>query len=109
MVLVIATTKEAKVLKVLLERYPIDDIEISERTGMERREIRRTLIGMEGRGWVTLDRLPDRMFVKLIRADFLFLGKDETQRKAVKHKKGKKDKVTREKLKHDQHDDIMYA
>jgi hypothetical protein len=100
---------EAKVLKVLLDRYPVDDIELSKRTSIDLREVRRTLIGMERRGWVKLDRLPDRMFVRLLRTDFLFLGRDETQRKAVKHKKGKNDKVTREKLLNDPYDDIMYA
>ncbi len=109
MVQVLATSPEAKLLKVLFERYPIDDKELSERSGLDEREVRRLLIGMESRGWVKLDRLPDKLFVRLLRTDFLFLGRDETQRKAVKHKKNKKDRVTREKLKHDDHDDIMYA
>lgn len=109
MVQVLSTSPEAKLLKVLFERYPVDDIELSERTGLELREVRRILIGMEGRGWVKLDRLPDRMFVRLLRTDFLFLGRDETQRKAVKHKKGRKDRHAREKLLRDEHDDIMYA
>ena len=109
MVQVLATSPEAKLLKVLFERYPIDDLELSKRTGLDIMEVRRALNGMEGRGWVKLDRLPDRTFVRLLRKDFLFLGRDETQRKAVKHKKGRGDKHTREKLLHDDHDDIMYA
>jgi transcription initiation factor IIE alpha subunit len=109
MVQVLSTSPEAKLLKVLIVRYPVDEHELSERTGLDVKEVRRVLNGMEARGWVKLDRLPDRTFVRLLRVDFTFIGRDETQRKAVKHKKGRKDRTVRERLLRDEHDDIMYA
>ena len=111
MVQVNSRSIDAKVLKVLLEKYPIDDIELMELTGLTRTEIHRTLKGMESRGWVTLDRLPDRTYIRLKRFDFTFLGRDETQRKAVKHKsKDRKRQKKKKLLLKDEHDDeMMYA
>ena len=100
---------EAKILKVLLERYPIDTDEVVKATGLGKKEVERALNGMEARGWLTLERLPDRSFIRMRRFDFTFLGRDETQRKAVKHKsKDKKKKIKKEALLQDDHDDMMY-
>ncbi|MGA1848841.1 MAG: hypothetical protein ACMUHB_05820 [Thermoplasmatota archaeon] len=108
MVQVNARSVEAKILKVLLERYPIDTIEIVERTHLGKQEVDRALKGMEARGWLVIERLPDRSFIRLRRFDFTFLGRDETQRKAVKHKKkDRKKKKIKENLQKDDHDDDM--
>jgi len=110
MVQVNAKSNEAKLLKVILEKYPIDDKELIERTGLTKIEVERTLKGMEARGWVKLDRLPDRTFVRMNRFDFTFLGRDETQRKAVKHKsKDRKKRKKKMDLIKDDRDDMMYA
>ncbi|MBN1390169.1 MAG: hypothetical protein JXA22_05960 [Candidatus Thermoplasmatota archaeon] len=111
MVQVNARSPEAKILKVLLDRYPIDTREVAERSGLTIREVERILRGMEGRGWVLLERLPDRTFIRLRRFDFTFLGREETQRKAVKHKgrDRKKDMVKRKLLKDEHDDEMMYA
>lgn len=111
MVQVNARSPEAKILRVLLDRYPIDTGEVAERSGLTKRETERILKGMEDRGWVQLERLPDRTFIRLRRLDFTFLGRDETQRKAVKHKgKDRKKRQVKHKLLRDEHDDeMMYA
>ena len=101
---------EAKILRVLLEKYPVDVETISSEIGYTKRETNRALKGMEDRGWLNLERLPDRTFVRLRRFDFRFVGRDDTQRKAIKHKKsGRKRKKIKEKLLRDEHDDMMYA
>ena len=108
MVQVNARSSEAKILRLLLEKYPIDTREIVEKTGLGQKEVERTLKGMEDRGWLIIERLPDRSFIRLRRFDFTFLGRDETQRKAVKHKKkDKKKKRLKEALVKDDHDDNM--
>ena len=109
MVQVNAKSAEAKVLRVLLERYPIDIDEVVRRTKLKRIDVERALYGMERKGWVQLERLPDRTFIRLRRFDFTFLGRDETQRKAVKHKGRDGKKRVKEKLLKDDDDDMMYA
>jgi hypothetical protein len=110
MVQVNSKSNEAKILKVLLETYPIDDITLLERTGMNKVEMDRTLKGMEARGWISLERLPDKVFIRMRRFDFTFLGRDETQRKAVKHKsRDRKVRKKKQALLRDEGDDMMYA
>ena len=110
MVQVKANSIDAKVLRVLLERYPIDIEEVSKELNMPRKTVERAIKAMEQRGWVALEILSDRTFIRMRRFDFTFIGRDDTQRKAVKHKKrGKKRKKVVEKLLHDDHDDMMYA
>ena len=101
---------EGRILRVLLEKYPVDIDTISSDIGSTKKETYRILRGMEERGWLTLEKLPDRTFVRLRRFDFRFVGRDETQRKAIKHKKGnRKKKRIKKKLLRDEHDDMMYA
>ena len=111
MVQIAARSIEARILKVLLEKYPIDTDEVSRATGLSKKEVERVLKGMEARGWIQLERLPDKTFIRMRRFDFTFLGRDETQRKAVKHKgKDRKKKRIKEELLRDEHDDeMMYA
>ena len=109
LVQVMSASMEAKLLKVLLEKYPIDDHELSQRTALPLREVQRVLKGLEDRGWVNLERLPDKIFIRLRRFDFTFLGRVETQKKAVKHKGKGKDRKHKETVLRDEHDDIMYA
>ncbi len=110
MVQIDAGSKEAKVIRVLLERYPVDAETVAKETGIPLAEVRRILKGMEDRGWIQLEILPDRTFIRLRRFDFTFLGRVETQKRAVKHKRGRKEKeAVRAKVLRDEHDDIMYA
>jgi DNA-binding transcriptional regulator GbsR (MarR family) len=111
MVQVNARSIEAKILRVLLERYPIDMDEVVKITGLSKKEVERSLKGMQARKWVILEVLPNKIFIRLKRFDFTFLGRDETQRKAVKHKgKDRKKKRIKQDLLRDEHDDeMMYA
>ncbi len=110
MVQVKANSIDGKVLRVLLERYPIDIKEVAVEVNLPIRSVERTIKAMEQRGWVQLEVLPDKTFIRMRRFDFSFIGRDDTQRKAVKHKgKGKKRKKAVDKLLRDDHDDMMYA
>ena len=94
-----------------MERYPIDLEEVVRITGLQKKEVERSLKGMQARRWLILETLPDKTFIRLKRFDFTFLGRDETQRKAVKHKgKDRKKKKIKQGLLRDEHDDeMMYA
>ena len=110
MVQVKANSIDAKVLKVLLERYPIDIGEVAGELKLPLRSVQRAVKAMEQRGWVALETLSDRTFIRMRRFDFTFIGRDDTQRKAVKHKKkSKKKRKAKEDLLRDDHDDMMYA
>jgi len=110
MVQVGSASIEGRILRILLSKYPIDDIEVSKLMGLDLRETQRHLRGMEARGWLTIEPLPDRWFIRMKRSDFTFIGREETQRKAVKHKRRdrRKDRV-KTKLLVDDQDDMMYA
>jgi DNA-binding IclR family transcriptional regulator len=110
MVQINAGSREAKIIKALLDKYPIDVKEVAEITGIAEAEVQRLLHGMQDRGWLTLEVLPGRTFIRLRRVDFTFLGRVETQKRAIKHKgrKREKDRI-RAKVLADDHDDIMYA
>jgi predicted ArsR family transcriptional regulator len=110
MVQIDAGSKEAKIIRVLLERYPVDTAEVAREAGIPEPEVKRVLHGMADRGWVQLEILPDRTFIRLRRFDFTFIGRVETQKRAIKHKRGRKDKeAVRAKVLRDEHDDMMYA
>jgi hypothetical protein len=111
MVQVNARSIEAKILKILLERYPIEMDEVVRLSGLQKKEVERALKGMQSRGWLVMETLPDKTYIRLKRFDFTFLGRNETQRKAVKHKgKDRKKKKIKQDLLRDEHDDeMMYA
>lgn len=81
---------EEKIIKRLLEVYPITldelrhDIKVSEDIMM------RSIKALVLRGIIELEELPDKMFIRLLRQDFLFVGRKATQRKRFKHSGSKK-------------------
>jgi DNA-binding transcriptional ArsR family regulator len=81
---------EEKIIRRLLEVYPITldelrfDIKVSEEIMM--RGIKALVI----RGIIELEQLPDKTFIRLLRQDFVFVGRKATQRKRFKHKGGRK-------------------
>ena len=110
MVQVKSNSLDARILRVLLSRYPICILDVAKEVNMPPKTIERAIKAMEQRGWVSLEVLSDITFIRMRRFDFSFIGRDDTQRKAVKHKnKSKKKRKVVEKLLHDDHDDMMYA
>jgi len=84
-------TMEEKIIKRLLEVYPITlkelryDLKISEKVMM------RAIKALVLRGIIELEELPGKTFVRLLRRDFMFIGRRATQRKRFKRsgKRGK--------------------
>lgn len=79
-------TIEARIVRLLLEMYPatLEDVrrELKARADL----VDRTVKGLVRRGLVELEVLPDRTYVRLLRTDFAFLGRKESQRKRVRHR-----------------------
>ena len=99
---IIQGSLEEKIIKRLLEVYPITlkelrfDLNISEKVMM------RSIQALVLRGILELEELPDKTFIRLLRRDFLFIGRKATQRRRFKHKGGRKEKPK-------DYDGIMYG
>jgi ParB-like chromosome segregation protein Spo0J len=81
---------EEKVIRRLLEVYPITIDQLKSDLGISERILMRTIRALVLREIIELEELPDKTFIRLQRKDFLFLGRDVTQRKRFKHKGDKK-------------------
>ena len=106
---------EARILDILLKIYPITVDELAKRLRVSERRVKMVLLRMERAGWLVIEPLPDKEYVRLLRMDFTFIGRREVQKRALKHKKGKTytRKAGREKGRDDDEDgegeDIMYG
>lgn len=83
-------TLEERVLRILLEAYPVTlkglkwELKIS--------EVKLDLVMKKFvmRGIIELEELPDTTFVRLLRSDFVFVGRKASQKKRFKRKGGRK-------------------
>ena len=100
---------DERILKVLLNRYPITIDELRDELGVSNVSLERVIKGFVTRGIVSLDVLPDTVYIRLLRRDFQFIGRHETQRRPLKHIKHR-DRVAKLKprRKKDHYDEMMY-
>jgi predicted ArsR family transcriptional regulator len=84
-------TLEAKIIEVLLEVYPISVSDLKDELNISEQSLKRGIKKLQVRGIIQLEPLPDKVFIRLIRRDFHFIGRKVTQRKPLK-KKGRKSK-----------------
>lgn len=84
-------TLEARILKILLESYPITVEEMRKELSVSKRIMERAIKHLTMQGIIELEILPDKTFVRLIK-QVHFIGRDATQRKALKRKGPKKKK-----------------
>ena len=83
---------EARLLRILLKTYPITVSDLKWELKVSSGILERTLKGLQSRGIIELEVLPDKTFVRLLRSDFAFVGRKATQRKRFKHKGKKSEK-----------------
>ena len=84
-------TLDARILKILLESYPITVEEVRKELGVSKRTMERAIKHLAIQGFIELEILPDKTFIRLLK-QVSFIGKDVTQRKAFKRKGPKKEK-----------------
>ena len=94
-------TLEERIIKLLLNTYPITVEDIKDELNLSKDIILRTLNKFQIKGIVKLEPLPGRTYVLLLRQDFSFIGK-KRQRKFIKHKSRKKQEP-------EEYDGIMYS
>ena len=89
MIEIITGTLEERIIKLLLKTYPITVSDIGKKLHLSKSAVMRELKKFQIKGVVRLDPLPDKIYVRLLRRDFGFIGKP--QRKFAKnHSKVKK-------------------
>ena len=82
-------TLEERVIKLLQKIYPITIKDLKNKLNISEKAILRTLKKLQLKDIVELDILPDKIFVRLLRNDFSFVGKRQ-QKKFIKHRSGRK-------------------
>lgn len=100
---------EERALRILFDKYPITIAELRDELGVSKGAMDRLIKGLQARGIIALDKLPDKSFILLKRRDFRFIGRHESQRRPLKHikRKDRKEKFKNIQKKGD-YDDMMY-
>ena len=95
-------TNEEQIIKILQKTYPITVKDIEKKLHISREKIIRILQKLQVKGILQLEPLTDKIFIRLIRNDFKFIGK-KRQKKFVKHRSSSKT------YKKEDYDGIMYS
>ncbi len=81
---------EARIIEVLLEVYPITTAQLKKEFSISERSLDRGLKRLQTRGIIALEPLPDKVYIRLLRRDFHFIGRKVTQRRPIKRSGGRK-------------------
>lgn len=92
-----------RIIKAVQENYPITIKEIASKLGVSIKKITMEIIKLQKRGIVDIDILPDKKFVRMIRYDIVFVGR-QRQYKLIKKKKRSTKNIEK-----DNDDSIMYS
>ncbi|MEE9151782.1 MAG: transcriptional regulator [Thermoplasmata archaeon] len=81
---------EARIIEVLLEVYPITVKELRKELSISEKMLERGIKRLKIRGVMALEPLSDKVYIRLLRRDFHFIGRKATQRKPLKRSGGRK-------------------
>ena len=102
MIEITAGTLEERIIKLLQKTYPITVSDIQKKLHISKDVAMRVLQKFQIKGILQLEHLPGKIYVRLLRNDFKFIGK-KRQRKFIKHHAGGKKQESKE------YDGIMYS
>ena len=102
MIEITAGTLEERLIKLLQKTYPITVSDIQKKLHISKDVALRVLKKFQTKGVLQLEHLPGKIYVRLLRHDFKFIGK-KRQRKFIKHHSGGKKQETED------YDGIMYS
>ncbi|MFQ6127859.1 MAG: MarR family transcriptional regulator [Thermoplasmata archaeon] len=83
-------TLEERVLRILLQSYPITVEDLKWELKISKDRLNRVLKKLTVRGIIELEKLPGTTYVRLLRTDLVFVGMKATQKKRFKRKGGKR-------------------
>jgi predicted ArsR family transcriptional regulator len=81
---------DERILRYLLEAYPVTAAQLARDLRVSRTKMDRQLKALATRGVIELEELPGTTFVRLLRHDLSFFGYKESQRKRIKRSGGRK-------------------
>ena len=81
-------SSEARIIEVLLEVYPITIEELRKELSLSEKMLERGIKRLQIKGIIELEPLPDKVYIRLLRRDFHFIGRKVTQRRPIKRSGG---------------------
>ncbi len=84
---------EERILRILMDRYPVRASELRKELKVKDSIIKNSLNKLCSKGIIELEILPDETFIQLIRRDLRFSGVNPAQRKRLIEKKSKGAKI----------------
>lgn len=84
---------QEKIIKILLENYPVTLSEIFEKINVRKDVIEKEIKKMEKQGIIELEILPDKTYIRLLTKNFMFIHKKYMQKKEVEIKEEKKKEI----------------
>ena len=94
-------TLEEKIIKVIQHQYPITIEELRKKIGISKKILEMEIKKLQSKQIILLEPLPDRVYIRLARTDFHFIGR-QTQQRFVKRKSGKKNEK-------EEYDGVMFG
>jgi hypothetical protein len=88
-------TIEERIIKILQKTYPITVSEVKAKLNISRENVMRVLQKFQVKRIIQLEPLPNKIYIRLIRNDFKFVGK-KRQKKFIKHHSGVKKQESKE-------------
>lgn len=95
-------TLDERILKILINRYPVKSSELRNELGVKESIIQNSLNKLCQKKIIELEILPDETFIRLIRSDLSFRGINPVQKRGVIQKRTKREKV-------DEYEGMMYG
>ncbi len=84
MIEIIRGSLEEQIIRLLQKKYPITTFELALKLGISQKKVEWILKKFQIKGITKLEPLPDKVYVRLLRNDFLFIGSVQ-QKKLIKH------------------------
>ena len=84
MIEIIRGSLEEQIIKLLQKKYPITTFELASKLGISQKKVEWILKKFQIKRITKLEPLPDKVYVRLLRNDFLFIGSTQ-QKKIIKH------------------------
>ena len=95
MIEIIKGTLEEQIIRFLQKTYPITISDLQKNLQVPQKTIERVLQKFQVKGIIQLDILPGKIYIRLLRNDFSFIG-TKRQKKFIKHYSTKKKGKTKE-------------
>jgi len=87
---VLSGSVEERVLRYLLDVYPVTVEDLERELKINRDRLDRVIKSFLQRGIVEIEPLPDKTYIRLLRSDFHFTGIKPSQRRRYKQSGGRK-------------------